>query len=130
MQAYRSRWRRNGTRLMLGCILAASVSACAAIPLPSHSVYKPVIPSLTIEQFESCVVMEAESQRERQTMCVRLLAQEYGEIVTEYKAMCLALGHGAEYCGTSGVRMEPSLMPMVPVGTQAGGCFPVELRGQ
>src|SRR3990167_5718922 len=76
------------------------------------------------------VALEAESQREMQTMCVRLLAQEYGEIVTEYKAMCLALGHGAEYCGTSGVRMEPSLMPMVPVGTQAGGCFPVELRGQ
>ena len=78
------------------------------------------MPVLTIEQYESCVVVEAESQREMLTTCVRLLAQEYGEIVAEFKSMCLALGHGAEYCGTDGVRMEPSLM--VPASMQ-GGCF-------
>src|SRR3990167_7343192 len=113
---------------MLGCILAASVSACA-VPLINPSAYKPKIPDLTIEQYESCVVVEAESQREMVTTCVRLLAQEYGEIVIEFRAMCLALGHGADYCGTAETRMEPSLM--VPVIEQIGkGCFPVEIQGQ
>lgn len=83
------------------------------------------MPVLTIEQFESCVVVEPDSDRQLQTTCVRLLAQEYGEIVTEFKAMCLALGHGAAYCGTAGVRMEPSLM--APFGERAGGCVQ-ELR--
>lgn len=68
------------------------------------------MPVLTIEQYESCVIVEAESQRERQSTCVRLLAQEYGEIVIEFKAMCLALGHGADYCQTAEIKMELSLM--------------------
>ena len=118
MQAYNWRWRRSGTRLMLGCILAASVSACVAVP--SQSAYRPQMPVLTIEQYESCVVAEAESGRDMLTTCVRLLTQEYGEIVTEFKAMCLALGHGVEYCQTDGVKMGPSLM--VPASEQ-GGCF-------
>ena len=119
MQVYNWHWRRNGTRLLLGMILLSSVSGCA-IPLPSPSAYRPKMPSLTIEQYESCVVVEAESQREMLTTCVRLLAQEYGEIVVEFKAMCLALGHGAEYCGTAEIQMEPSML--VPVSEQ-GGCF-------
>ena len=84
------------------------------------------MPVLTIEQYESCVVQEAESGREMQTTCVRLLAQEYGEIVVEYRAMCLALGHGADYCGTAEIRMEPSLLqPFARTG-----CFPGELKFQ
>ena len=75
------------------------------------------MPSLTIEQYESCVIVEPDSDRQIQTTCVRLLAQEYGEIVTEWKAMCLALGHGSAYCQTEEIQMEPSLL--VPV---AGGC--------
>lgn len=123
MQVCNWRWRRNGTRLMLGVILLCSVSGCATPP-PSPSAYRPKMPSLTIEQYESCVVAEAESGRDMQTTCVRLLASEYGEIVTEFKAMCLALGYGAEYCGTDGVRMEPSLMEPVT----GKGCLPVELK--
>ena len=81
------------------------------------------MPVLTIEQFESCVVEEYESKREMLTTCVRLLAQEYGDIVIEFKAMCLALGHGAEYCGTTAIQMEPSLLePMAP------GALPAMLR--
>ena len=83
------------------------------------------MPVLTIEQFESCVIVEPESQRDMQTTCVRLLAQEYGEIVIEFKAMCLALGHGAAYCGTSETRMELSLV--APLSERAGGCLQ-ELR--
>lgn len=124
MQAYNLRWRRSGTRLMLACLVSLTVSACAAVPLPSPSPYKPTMPVLTIEQFESCVIVEADSQREMQATCVRLLAQEYGEIVTEFRAMCLALGWGSEYCGTAEIRMEPSLMRPV-----AGGCLH-ELRYQ
>ena len=127
MQDCKWRCRRSGIRGLLVALLALSGSACA-VPLPSPSPYKPTMPVLTIEQYESCVVVEAESQREMQTMCVRLLAQEYGEIVIEFRAMCLALGHGADYCGTAEVRMEPSMM--VPVRDQIGGCFPVELQGQ
>ena len=84
------------------------------------------MPVLTIEQYESCVVVEAESQREMIATCVRLLAQEYGEIVTQFKAQCLALGHGPVYCQTDKIQMEPSLYSM-PTGT---GCFSMELRGQ
>ena len=112
---------RRWTRLGAAAILL-SVAGCAS--MPGQASYKPTMPVLTIEQYESCVVKESESQRDMHTTCVRLLAQEYGEIVTEFKAMCLALGHGAEYCGTSGVRMEPSLV----MPTAHSGCLPVELR--
>ena len=65
------------------------------------------MPSLTIEQFESCVVVDPHSQRELQTTCVRLLEQEYAEIVIEYRAMCVALGHGSVYCQASKEGAKP-----------------------
>ena len=78
------------------------------------------MPVLTIEQYESCTIVEPDSLREMISTCVKLLAQEYGEqIVTEFKAMCLALGHGAAYCKTEDVQTEPSLLaPGQLVGQQ------------
>lgn len=96
-------WKQLARLTTISSMLLLAMLAQSCALTGTRPAYSPSLPALQVEPMHGkCNIQDPKHKNEVTEMpCILMLEAEWVQVVTELRAMCLALGHDEKTCGVT-----------------------------